>query len=59
MDKRLNSIDRTAERLDVSPWTIRAWIAKGLIVSIKLGTRRLITESEVQRIMQEGVSTKK
>lgn len=48
-DRILNSIERTAERLDISPWTVRAWIRQGKIQSIKRGTRRLIPESELLR----------
>lgn len=53
----LRSIQKTAERLDVSPNTIRAWIRQGLLVSVKLGTRRLVAESEIQRVIQEGIKT--
>lgn len=54
----LRSIEKTAERLDVSPHTIRAWIRRGLLASIKLGTRRLVSESEIQRVIQHGIQTK-
>jgi excisionase family DNA binding protein len=54
----LRSIDNTAEILGVSPYTIRAWIRRGLLASVKLGTRRLVTESEIQRVMENGIETK-
>jgi excisionase family DNA binding protein len=53
----LRSIDSTAEILGVSPYTIRAWIRRGLLASVKLGTRRLVTESEIQRVMESGIET--
>lgn len=53
----LRSIDNTAEILGVSPYTIRAWIRRGLLASVKLGTRRLVTESEIQRVMESGIET--
>ena len=53
----LRSIDKAAERLDVSPYTIRAWIRQGLLASVKLGTRRLVSESEIQRVIQQGIKS--
>ena len=53
----LRSIDSTAEILGVSPYTIRAWIRRGFLASVKLGTRRLVTESEIQRVMENGIET--
>jgi len=54
----LVSIKRTAERLDVSHWTIRSWIAGGRLRSVKLGSRRMIPESEISRVISEGITTK-
>lgn len=51
----LRSIKKTAEILDVSHWTIRAWIADGKLKSVKLGSRRMVTESEIQRVIQQGI----
>ena len=53
----LRSVNNTAEILGVSPYTIRAWIRRGLLASVKLGTRRLVTESEIQRGMENGLDT--
>lgn len=53
-DRLLNSIERTADRLDISVWTIRAWIAQGKIESIKLGSRRLIPEEAIQKLLKEA-----
>jgi predicted site-specific integrase-resolvase len=58
----LLSIARAAERLGISPWTIRAWAVKGQngcapkIRTIKLGARRMVPLSEVHRIICEGIS---
>jgi len=51
---QLLSIKTSAARLSVSPWTIRAWVTQGRIASVKLGSRRLIPESEIDRIISEG-----
>ena len=53
MDKLL-SIDKAAEVLSVSPWTIRSWITHGKIGSAKLGSRRLVPQSELERLIRES-----
>ena len=52
--ERLVSVDEAAYRLGVSPWTIRWWIQEGRIASNKLGARRLIPESEIERLIAES-----
>lgn len=49
--ERLLSIAVTAAQLSVSPWTIRLWIKKGRLGSAKLGTRRLVPQSEIERFI--------
>ena len=44
-----------AYRLSISRWTVYAWIAEGRIKSVKLGRLVRIPDSEVSRIVQEGV----
>lgn len=51
----LHGLDKVAERFDVSIWTIRKWCQEGRLSSIRLGARRLIRESEVQRVIAEGL----
>jgi excisionase family DNA binding protein len=51
----LHSLDKVARRFDVSIWTIRKWCQEGRLASVRLGARRLITESEVQRVISEGL----
>jgi excisionase family DNA binding protein len=52
---RLAGLQSVADRLSVSVWTVRKWVQLGKLSSVKLGKRRLIAESEVQRIMMEGL----
>lgn len=51
---RLLSIEAAADLLSASPWTVRRWIQDGKIRSNKLGTRRLVPLSEVQRLITES-----
>jgi excisionase family DNA binding protein len=51
---KLLSIEKAAQVLSVSPWTVRAWITQGKLGSAKLGTRRLVPESEIERLIIES-----
>lgn len=53
--EHLHGVHKTARRLDVSPWTIRKWCQTGQLASIRLGARRLISESEIQRAIANGL----
>lgn len=51
----LVSVTEAARRLGgVSEWTIRAWLSQGRLQRVKIGTRTMIRESELERIIQEG-----
>jgi excisionase family DNA binding protein len=51
---RLLSIESAAAILSHSPWTVRKWIAEGKIRSNKIGARRLVPMSEVNRLINES-----
>ena len=53
----LVSIEKIAKALDVSPWTIRLWISRGKIRSAKLGSRRLVPRSEIERLIRDNLKT--
>jgi len=52
--KRLLSIDETAELLGISKWTVRAWIQQGRLASVKLGSRRLLAQAEIDRVIEKA-----
>jgi excisionase family DNA binding protein len=54
--EKLLRIESAAELLGISPWTIRSWIAQGRIRSLKVGSRRLIQEMEIKRLVSEGTA---
>jgi excisionase family DNA binding protein len=56
-EKRLLSIERLAERWDLSKWSVRRLIVQGELKSVTIGARRLIPISEVERAEQFGVGT--
>lgn len=49
--EKLYSIDEAARTLRLSHWTLRAWIQTGKLRSAKIGDRRVIRESELQRLI--------
>ena len=55
VEDRLVSIKDAAEILAISPWTVRAWVTQGRISSAKLGSRRLIPESAINRLLSEAI----
>ena len=55
----LLSIEHAAEILSVSPWTLRLWAKQGKLSTIKLGARRLVRRSTVDRIMAAGLGVQR
>lgn len=53
--EELHGLTSVANRLSVSVWAIRKWVQTGQLASIRLGGRRLISESEIQRAIVEGL----
>jgi len=53
--ERLLSPHEVAERLSISRWTVYKMIGDGRIQSIKIGRLVRIPESEVSRIVEQGL----
>lgn len=49
------SFKELAGRLGVSPWTLRRAAARGQLLTIRIGSRRLIPAAEKERILREGL----
>ena len=56
-EPKLFSIERLAERWDLSKWSVRRLIVHGELKSVTIGARRLVPISEVERAEQFGVGT--
>jgi excisionase family DNA binding protein len=52
--KPLWSVEKAAELLGLSPWTLRAYIRDGRLRPVRLGRRVLLEESELERFVTEG-----
>jgi len=51
--ENLFSVKDAAKKLGgISPWTIYSWLSKGKIRRVKIGSRTLIAESELVRLVQ-------
>lgn len=55
MNQRLLGLTEAARTLSVSIHTLRRLVAHGDVATVNVGTRRLISEAEVERIIQRGV----
>ena len=49
--EKLYSVEEAAELLRLSHWTIWSWLKTGKIRGAKVGDRRVIRESELQRLI--------
>jgi Helix-turn-helix domain len=53
------SIDEAAQRWGVSPFTIRRFIARGLLRTFNVGARKLVPVSEIARVERDGLGSPK
>ena len=53
-EPELIGIEAAAARMSLSPWTLRRWISDRRITSVRIGTRRLIPDSEIARLINAG-----
>lgn len=54
MDNLL-SVEEAAKRLgNISVWTVRAWLSQGKLQRTKVGSRTMIRESELQKVISVG-----
>jgi excisionase family DNA binding protein len=51
----LKSIQQAANAWGVSVYTVRRLAASGLVRTVTVGRRRLVSESEIERIIATGV----
>lgn len=49
--EKLYSVNEAAELLRLSHWTIWSWLKTGKLRGAKIGDRRVIRESELQRLI--------
>ncbi len=55
MNQTIYPVKDAAARLGISVWTLRKKAYEGEIDSIKIGAKLLIPESEIARLIQEGM----
>lgn len=53
-DRLLSVKDAAAYLGGLSPYTIHAWLAQGKLRRSKVGSRTMIRESELQRVIEDG-----
>ncbi len=52
MEALLN-IDKAAEKLGLSPWTLRLYLRQGKLRPVRIGRRVLLEEAELSRFITE------
>jgi excisionase family DNA binding protein len=50
----LVSVERAAETLGISPWTVRLYLRKGLLSKVRIGRRVLIESAELRRFVESA-----
>jgi excisionase family DNA binding protein len=51
----LYSVQEAARRLGgVSRWTIYSWLSQGKLLRTKIGSRTMIRQSELEKLIQDG-----
>ena len=51
-DGRMLTVNEAAQRLGLSPWTLRGWLFRRKVTHVKLGRAVRIPEAEVMRLVQ-------
>jgi len=53
--ENLLSVEEAARRLGgISKWTLHAWLSQGRLKRTKVGSRTMIRESELQKVIEDG-----
>jgi len=53
--ENLLSVEEAARRLGgISKWTLHAWLSRGRLQRTKVGSRTMIAESELQKVIETG-----
>jgi excisionase family DNA binding protein len=55
ISRLLYTVPQAADILSVSVPTIRRGVSRGAIASVRIGSRRLVHRSEIERIAREGL----
>lgn len=55
MSENLHPVKSAAQKLGISIWTARKMAYTGEIASVKIGAKLLIPDSELERIVREGM----
>jgi excisionase family DNA binding protein len=51
----LFSVEEAAQRLGgISKWTLHAWLSQGRLQRTKVGSRTMIRESELEKLIKDG-----
>lgn len=54
MTEQLFGVEDAAKKLAISPWTLRAYIQRGTVRTVRIGRRVLLSADELRRIVEHG-----
>jgi hypothetical protein len=54
---KLYSFEDAGKALSLSPWTLRLYAKRGTLPTVKIGTRRLIRASDIDKIVAQGLGS--
>ncbi len=49
--KQLHDVNSAARLLSISPWTVRSYIHNGKLKPVRIGSRVLLSEDELERLI--------
>ena len=52
--EQLLSVEEAAQTLRISKWTVHSWLSQGRLQRTKVGSRTMIRESELQKVIEDG-----
>lgn len=52
--EKLLSVQEASEILGLSSWTIRRWVRNKKLLPVRLGSRVLLEEGELRRVIEAG-----
>ena len=53
-NNKLLNVPQVSERLNLSPFTIRAWVYQGKLPHVRLGRRVCFREEDLQKFIKEN-----
>jgi excisionase family DNA binding protein len=57
--EKMYSVPEAAEVLGISTWTIYSYLSSGKLARSKIGSRTVVRESELEKLIEDGGKSRK